>query len=86
MLGNLVQWALHFMEQKHDLISCDTKVVFPNASALVASSFRDVQGQICPTQRVHKDDGAIVIFSDLTRDIGNIYLEKDGNEHQDWAR
>ena len=27
-----------------------------------------------------------MIFSDLTRDIGNIYLEKDGNEHQDWAR
>ena len=32
------------------------------------------------------DDGAIVILSDLTRDIGNIELEKDGNEHQDWAR
>ena len=58
----------------------------PNASALVDSNFRDVQGQICPTQRVHKDDGAIVILSDLTRDIGNIELEKDGNEHQDWAR
>ena len=58
----------------------------PNASALVASNFRDVQRQICPTQRVHKDDGAIMIFSDLTRDIGNISLEKDGNEQQDWAR
>ena len=58
----------------------------PNASAPVPSNFRVVQGQICPTQRVHKDDGAIVILSDLTRDIGNIELEKDGNEHQDWAR
>ena len=27
-----------------------------------------------------------MILSDLTRDIGNIELEKDGNEHQDWAR
>ena len=72
MLGNLVQWALHFKEQKHDLISCDTKVVFPNASALVASSFRDVQGKICRIQRVHKEDGAIVILSDSIRDIGNI--------------
>ena len=58
----------------------------PNASALVDSNFRDVQRQICPTQRVHKDDGAIVILSDLTREIGNIELEKDGNEHQHWAR
>ena len=58
----------------------------PNASAPVPSNFRVVQGQICSIQRVHKDDGAIVILSDLTRDIGNIELEKDGNEHQDWAR
>ena len=27
-----------------------------------------------------------MILSDLTRDISNIELEKDGNEHQDWAR
>ena len=27
-----------------------------------------------------------MILSDLTRDIGNIELEKDGNEHQDKAR
>ena len=58
----------------------------PNASAPVPSNFLVVQGQICSIQRVHKDDGAIVILSDLTRDIGNIELEKDGNEHQDWAR
>ena len=58
----------------------------PNASAPVPSNFRVVQGQICSIQRVHKDDGAIVILSDLTREIGNIELEKDGNEHQHWAR
>ena len=74
LLGILVQWALDFEEQKHDLINCDTKAALPNASALVASNFRDVQGQICPTQRVHKDDGAIVIFSDLTSNIGNIHI------------
>ena len=72
MLGNLVQWALHFKEQKHDRISCDTKVVCPNGSARVASSFRGLHGKISLTQRVHKDDGAIVIFSDSIRDIGNI--------------
>ena len=27
-----------------------------------------------------------MILSVLTRDISNIELEKDGNEHQDWAR
>ena len=27
-----------------------------------------------------------MILSALTRDISNIELEKDGNEHQDWAR
>ena len=27
-----------------------------------------------------------MILSDLTRDIGTKELEKDGNEHQDWAR
>ena len=26
-----------------------------------------------------------MILSDLTREIGNIELEKDGNEHQHWA-
>ena len=72
LLGILVQWALDFKEQKRDLINCDTKAALPNASALLASNFRDLQAQICPTQRVHKDDGTIVIFSDLTRDIGNI--------------
>ena len=62
------------------------RLLRPNASAAVPSILRVVQGQICSTQRVHKDDGAIVILSVLTRDISNIELEKDGNEHQDWAR